>query len=545
MPESKIAMINGCRNLGKIMFLTVRCPDGKCQIILKDKSKIDAISSLHLGSLIKFCGELKPVINKNFQYEAVNPDIDIIKCHNKAPSIDYSKLELSESVGFRLDNISLSLRSENYIKKVKFISDLCMLYMKYMQEKSALFFITPSITTGGTEGGADLFEFDYFSRNACLVQSGQLFKQIMLCSAPRVFSLSTCFRSEKSHTNRHLSESRQFEYESLINKDWKEVIEVAVNFIYKASSLNGCEHEISSYKEMTFSEVKQALKKIGVFSEFDDDISSEEEREIGRYVLENYGSRLIVITHWPVSSRPFYSFVENGQTNTFDLILDGVEIASGGQRIHYSEDLKKSLESKGISSAGMEQYLDVFENGILPHAGFGMGVERLVMTLLKESNIREVTMFPSDSKRAGGIRLKSYAITGGEKIREKAFEMIDGISTEASGFPVKSLILKNKLGENFLAVCPLDSKIDTNKLKSFCNGRVSFEDSEDIKNKYGLTVGSIPPFGDIIGIPMIMDESVIKHDRISFATGRIDENASANLSEFLFKFDVKVDDILK
>lgn len=534
------ALVTGVRNIGKICFVKTRSHIGVSLLVFTKKDLIQDIKNVNIGSYINFSGELVSGISKECDLECKNPNISILNENRNVPPVDYSKSELSDGLESQLDNIPVSIRAEQKVNTTLAISKIFSTYVEYMNKDiKATYFIHPHLTNYGTEGGSEMFEINYFDTKAYLTQSAQIYKQMFVGSLSRVYSISPCFRAEKSSTTKHLAESNQLEYEAHIQNSWEESMEVAANFVMKAfKQVKGMKcfsdiSEIDGYHRMKFDEVKNILKKIDVVGDDDSDISSEEEKAISSYVIDKYGKRMLSITHWHKNTRPFYSFNNNdGTTNTFDLIIDGVEICSGGQRIHSYEELKKSMEESGVNPAKMSQYLESFKYGMPLHGGFGIGLERLCAAILSKRNIRDINHFPSDMKRIGGVKIKERVVTGGNNIRSKAFCSIKGIQEGQQGVSVKSLIVANKNNEHFLLVIPEEKRLNVVSVKEACNGRVHFADPDEIKNKYGLIVGDVPPFGDIIGIPMFLDESIDNYSTISFSTGKIGEHAYASLHDF-------------
>ncbi|MCK5788503.1 MAG: hypothetical protein KAH32_05870 [Chlamydiia bacterium] len=527
-------LLTSKRDIGKIAFLKVRTIFGDIDITVKDKEYLKSLKNVHLGSYIEFLGDIEEKEHGKKSIETLS----LLKPLNitfEKPPLEYESLDDQYKLDFLLDNRSASVRMRRSVQLAKISSFIVLSYTEYMKSIGATYILTPHLTTYGIEGGADLFPVEYFGSTAFLSQSAQMYKQIMVGAIPRVFSISPCFRAEKSSTTRHLSEIHQLEYEShMIEGD--DVLKISIEFIEKVVTGlkdQGLAGDISeSVYEITFEQAKDLSKKEGIISK-DDDLSTEEEKFIGAYINENFGKDIVAITKWPKAARPFYSFSdENGITNTFDILIKGTEVCSGGQRINKYEDLIRSMKENEIEPKSMGFYEEAFRYGMPEHGGFGFGIERLVYAIVGSENIRECVLFPSDMKRVGGRKIELPVIFGGDDIRSFAKSMsktawVEGIS----GDLVKSIILKDKKNNVFMLVLPIDDKIDFKKLRDTC-GKVEFAPKDFIEEKFGLVVGDVPPYGCLAGIETFLSVRISSFERISFSTGRIGEHATMKIVDF-------------
>ena len=273
---------------------------------------------------------------------------------------------------------------------------------------------TPKLVGSATEGGANFFTVNYFDRKAYLAQSPQFYKQAGISIFERVFEVGPVFRAEPHFTTRHVNEFIGLDAEMGFISDFSEVmdeLEQTIKSVF-ANILAERGTELALYgatvpadvpiPRIRLAEAVEILKK-----EYDKvieggDIDGEGERMIGDYVKEKYGSDLVFLTHYPTALRPFYtmpSLDDPKVTESFDLIYRGVEIASGGQRIHDYRQLVASIEARGMNPADFASYLDVFKYGCPPHGGWGLGSERIVQKLLGLSSIKEAILYPRDVKR--------------------------------------------------------------------------------------------------------------------------------------------------
>jgi aspartyl-tRNA synthetase len=274
-----------------------------------------------------------------------------------------------------------------------------------MIKENAIEVILPSIISASSEGGTELFKIRYFEKDAMLSQSCQLYKQMLACSMEKVFAIFPCWRAEKHNTIRHLNEARQFDYEEAFC-DEKKVMEVlgrCIQFIIERLLKERKEElrtlevnlKIPKIKYMTFMEVSDLMKKekINMPSY---DLSIEAEKKLG----ELFKDTVVFVHKWPIEGKPFYIMPEGkSYSKGFDAIWKGTEISSGGQRIHNPELLIEMLKKHELDLKDFKDYIDSFRYGAPPHAGWGLGLERLTMLALNLNNIREATLFPRDRDR--------------------------------------------------------------------------------------------------------------------------------------------------
>ncbi|MEM0380155.1 MAG: aspartate--tRNA(Asn) ligase [Desulfurococcaceae archaeon] len=284
---------------------------------------------------------------------------------------------------------------------------------KYLNEHGFLEVHTPKIVAAGAEGGATLFEIQYFEYKAYLSQSPQLYKQILMTSIPRVYEITPYFRAEKFNTTRHLNESWGIDVEQGFidsEEDVMNTLEELVSYIIDYIRRN-YEEELETigvelkpvskpFKRLKFVEAIEILRSEGFEVSENEDLSDAAEKKLGE-IMKDKGYELYFITKFPWKSTGFYYMrEEDGQyTRKFDLDYRGLEIASGGQREHRYDKLIEAMRDKGLNTNDFKFYLEAFKYGIPSHGGFGLGVERLLMQILGLNNIREATIFVRDRSR--------------------------------------------------------------------------------------------------------------------------------------------------
>ena len=251
---------------------------------------------------------------------------------------------------------------------------------------------------------------------------------------------------------------------------------------------------------------------------------------------------------WKTSKRPFYAFPNEERpelTNTFDLLAGGAEVTSGGQRRHTYASMVEGILSKGMNPASFTDYLSIFKYGMPPHGGFGMGLERLTMTLLQLKNIREASLFPSDPKRIAGNRIKASIFFGQENIRNEIIRLLkqndytfQHLSHEATPTSKtrhayaaranrrsKAIILRGKGSKkNYQVNIPSHLKLDMKAVAQMVGEKCEFEDPEVIKERFGLTIGSIPPFGNLLNLETYFDEEIGHQAKAAFNCGFLTES---------------------
>ncbi|MCA9360789.1 aspartate--tRNA(Asn) ligase, partial [Candidatus Kaiserbacteria bacterium] len=290
-------------------------------------------------------------------------------------------------------------------------------YRQFLIENGFTEFQAPKLVGGDAEGGAEVFKVKYFKNvEACLATSPQLYKQIMVGVFERVFAVGPTFRAEKSATTRHLSEITMLDLEMAFIKDHTDVLALVTKLLIAITervntackdelTLLGMEHALApeSFPTMTLREAQELIKKeTGVDKTNEPDLEPEDERFLCEYAKKNLGSDFVFVTHFPTSKRPFYTHVEPKDpdfTRSFDLLFRGLEMCSGGQRVHKYEELVERIKTKGLEPEKFDFYLQAFRYGIAPHGGIGMGLERLTAKFCGAGNVKEATLFPRDINR--------------------------------------------------------------------------------------------------------------------------------------------------
>lgn len=412
------------RDHGKLIFLDVRDRSGIVQIVINPHISQNAYEQgqkLRSEFVVEITGKVnkrpEKLINLKLETGTVEIEATSITILAEADVLpfDLDQQELNLELPTLLDYRTVSLRHPKIQSIFKVQEAVMEGFRKAAKALGCTEVFTPTISYSSTEGGAEVFRVDYYTQKAFLIQSPQLYKQMMVPVFERVFLVSHAYRAEPSVTTRHLSESTQLDCE-LGFVEFSDLLD-AIEFVGRET----LGHVSSVYKKV-FDEfgitepklvekvprltLKEALEIVFKRTRRDvrqeKDLSPEDEREISAWGLEEHGSDLVTITHYPTLKRAFYTCPDPKDPDhslSYDLIFRGLEILSGSKRIDNYEELKKVIVERGMDTKNFGMYLQAFQYGMPPHGGFSFGLERLTMKLLGLGNIREASLFPRDMER--------------------------------------------------------------------------------------------------------------------------------------------------
>jgi len=401
---SLVGWVEDIRDLGKIIFMTLRDVTGKTQIVLlKDNLKNLKVSK---QSIVYVRGQVKESKAKDLKVEVLAEELKIIAEAKHPLPLDPSG-RIPAKIDTRLNARALDLRNPKNLAIFKIRSQALKAIRDYFLKEGFFEVNTPKIISVGAEGGATLFKVEYFDRVAYLAQSPQLYKEQLTASLERVFEISDFFRAEKSHTRRHLSQFTSVDIE-VAYCDEEDVMNFLENVVIKCIEFvkENCEEELKvlgrnlevpskPFKRITYHQALEDLKEMGRNLNFGEDLKDEDLRYLGK---KHKGFYFIV--DWPLHLKPFYiEAKEDNLSRSFDLQYGYLEIASGGMRVSNRETLERRLKELGIDLSGFKAHLDTFSWGMPPHAGWGMGFDRLLMVITGCKNIREVVLYPRDRFR--------------------------------------------------------------------------------------------------------------------------------------------------
>ncbi|MCI6467666.1 MAG: aspartate--tRNA(Asn) ligase [Faecalicatena sp.] len=402
--------IHSIRNMGDVAFIILRKKEGLFQCVLEKKETDLSIHQIREAMTVRVKGVLLKEERAPHNRELCICKLEILSVPAEPLPIAIDKWKLNTSLEAKLDYRTVSLRNVRERSKFKIQEALARAFRDYLYSQGFTEIHTPKIGSKGAEGGANVFKLAYFHKPAVLAQSPQFYKQMMTGVFDRVFETGPVFRAEKHNTKRHLNEYTSLDFEMGYIDSFEEIMAMETGFLKYAMELLEKDYEkelsilkiklpdVSRIPAVRFDTAKKlAAEKYHRKIRNPYDLEPEEESLIGRYFKEEYGSDFVFVTHYPSKKRPFYAMddpEDERYTLSFDLLFRGLEITTGGQRIHDYETLRKKIADRGMSEEGMEQYLDTFKYGMPPHGGLGIGLERLTMQLIGEDNVKETCLFP-------------------------------------------------------------------------------------------------------------------------------------------------------
>jgi aspartyl-tRNA synthetase len=402
------------RDLGGIAFLVLRDRKGLAQVTLVKKllgkEAFKSARSISRESAIMVRGNVKAEPKAPRGYEILPTEIRVLNAAQVPLPLDPTE-KVECELDTRLDSRFMDIRRPCVLAAFEIESSVLQYLRGFFTQRGLTEVFTPKIVAAATEGGTDLFPISYFEKEAFLNQSPQLFKQMLMgAGMDRVFEIGPIFRAEEHDTRRHLNEAISIDIEVSFadDKDVMEILEEAVAGAYQHVA-ETCAYQLSvldlklevpklPFRRITYTEaLEMASEKAGVKMQWGDDLDTETERFLGETIGEHY-----FLTDWPSSIKPYYTLPYEDKTEVcrgFDLMHPTMELASGAQRVHDYNQLVERIKEKGLDPDGFEFYLKAFRYGMPPHAGWGLGLSRLVMTMLKLENIRDAVLFPRDRRR--------------------------------------------------------------------------------------------------------------------------------------------------
>ncbi|MFR7975320.1 MAG: aspartate--tRNA(Asn) ligase [Intestinibacter bartlettii] len=399
-------------DLSNIVFVKLRDKSGIIQLVTNKEQ----IEGLKLENAIEVIGKKSKNEKAPGGIEIIVDEIKILgrTYYDKLP-FEINSYKNKAALETQLDHRTIALRRPEIRAIFKVQNEIEQAFRDYLRSKNFEQIHTAKIIDSSTEGGSEMFTVNYFDRRSFLAQSPQFYKQMMVGAGfERVYEIGHAYRAELHNTWRHLNEYVSLDVEMGFIKDEFELMDLEEGFLdYLFKHLNKvCKKELEMYKVELPNEVKIPritleeshkilLEKYNKKSPIGN-IDAKGEELICDYVKKEYGTEFVFLTKYPVAKRPMYTMPDDEDktlTKSFDLIYDGLEITTGGQRINDYEMLKENIIKFGLNPEDFDFYLDTFKYGMPPHGGFAIGLERLTMKILKLSNIREATLVPRDMKR--------------------------------------------------------------------------------------------------------------------------------------------------
>ncbi len=401
--------VSSIRGHGNISFVTIIDRIGEVQIVAKKglcpDELLEKISKLKEHSCIGLIGKVKTSDKSPTGVEVIPKDLKVFSAVEKIPPFDpYAKTV--KNIDTRLEIRAIDLRRDNLKKIFQARSEVLKVIREYFYEENFIEVNTPKIIATATEGGAALFPIFYYNKEAFLAQSPQLYKEQLTMSFEKVFEIAPIFRAEPSRTNRHLSEAISVDFEESyvdyndVMKRIEQIIIRTISVIQKFSQDNsGTEFMIPVKSDTipvyTYAELLEKIQNTGAKSQWGDDLYPAQLNKIGI-------TGFYFIKDWPIGPKPFYVKVSKNDpkiSESFDLMYGDLEISSGSTRIEKKTELEDRMRNKGMKIDTFGYHLNAFEYGVPPHAGCGIGLERLIMALTGTENIRDTTFYPRDVDR--------------------------------------------------------------------------------------------------------------------------------------------------
>ncbi|MDH5815837.1 MAG: aspartate--tRNA(Asn) ligase [Candidatus Nezhaarchaeota archaeon] len=416
LPDGSEVIVMGwlheIRDLGSIKFLVIRDSTGIAQVTIK-KSEVDPrvfekISHLTRESVIAVKGIVKKNEKSKLGFEILPREIKLLNVSKSPLPLDVTG-KVPADFETRMNARFMDLRRPSELMVFRLQHEVLKAIRAFLDENDFLEVITPKILVSATEGGAELFKVQYFERIAYLAQSPQLYKELLTSCFERVYEIGVYFRAEESNTPYHLNEFTSVDIEAAFMdyRDVMKILEECIVYVYQhlkkeyyeeLKKMNPSFTEPNTpFPVITYSEAVELLHKKGVKIDWGDDLTTPALRRLS----EEYGSYYFIID-WPTKTKPFYIKPHRDDekiSESFDLMWRHIELASGGSRIYLREELEKNIRDRGLNLESFQEYLKVFDYGMPPHAGWGLGLSRFLMVLTGRSNIREVVLFPRDRTR--------------------------------------------------------------------------------------------------------------------------------------------------
>ncbi len=407
--------IHKIRRMSGFAFILLRTRRETIQCVLEEAAGGIAISELREEMCVRILARVVPEPRARQGLELHVERIEVLSAPAEPLPVAVNTNKAAPSLETLLDLRPVTLRSERERAIFRVQAALCEGFRRFLTQASFVEVHTPKLVSEGVEGGANLFSLAYFGRQAYLSQSPQAYKQMLVGAFERVFEIGPVFRAEKHDTSRHLNEYTGVDFEMGYIEGFEDVMRMEVGMIKSALACvkETCAPEIAllgahlpcadAIPSLTFDEAKAWLaKKEGYAPGEAMDLDPEEERALCEIVRQKTGAEFVFVTRYPSEKRPFYVLddpMRPKQTLSFDLLFRGLEVTTGGQRIHdYTQQVEK-MKRRGLNPDAFSDYLLMHKAGMPPHGGMGLGLERFTAQLLGLGNVRRATLFPRDTHR--------------------------------------------------------------------------------------------------------------------------------------------------
>lgn len=394
------------RDFGGLQFIVLRDRSGTAQCVGNDLELPLSESSLEI------VGTVAAHPKAPNGYEVQIEHCRVLSAASQPPPLEIPKMEWNVNPETIFDYRMVSLRGLKERAVLKVQAELLAACREFMAVEHFTEISTPKIVSAGAEGGANLFELEYFGQQAYLAQSPQLYKQIMVGVFERVFEIAPVYRAEEHATSRHLNEYLSIDVEMGFIDNEEDVMQLENRLLsHVMQRLTQTASAEFALLGATIPAVPQCIPRIELLAARQlveqqyghtvggKDLDPEAERLVSQHFADQEGSEFVFVTKYPLAARPFYTYPEGQLTRGFDLLFRGIEITSGGQRIHQYQMLQEAIERYRLDPQTLTGYSEVFRYGMPPHGGFAIGAERLTASLLALGNVRHARAFPRDRQR--------------------------------------------------------------------------------------------------------------------------------------------------
>nr|WP_296073550.1 aspartate--tRNA(Asn) ligase [uncultured Actinoplanes sp.] len=391
------------RLLKSVAFLIVRDVDGLSQVLVTDPQTRAQLEQLTEESVVQVVATVTPNGQAPGGVELTEPIVTSLATAEQLP-FEVHRPSLSATLPVQLDHAALALRHPARRHSLRVAAAATAGFRTALTEQRFTEIQTPKIVASATESGANVFRLDYFGRPGYLAQSPQFYKQLMVGVFERVFEVGPVFRAEPSDTARHLAQYTSLDAEMGFIDDHRDVMAAltrTLTVMMATITARAAFPTPKVPKEIPAVHFTEALTIAGAPAD-EPDLAPAHERALGEWALREHGSEFVYVTGYPMRKRPFYTHPDPrdvAYSNGFDLLFRGLEIVTGGQRLHRYQDYVDALTRAGEPLEPYQGYLDGFRYGMPPHGGWAIGLERFVARLTGVANVREVTAFPRDLNR--------------------------------------------------------------------------------------------------------------------------------------------------
>ncbi|HET9860409.1 MAG TPA: aspartate--tRNA(Asn) ligase [Nocardioidaceae bacterium] len=415
VPPGETAKVEGWihrrRALAAVTFVVIRDRSGLAQVVVKDPQTVEQVAGMGEETVVEVAGTVIANPSAPGGFELVDPTFELLSEPAHTPPVELWRPTMSAGLPTLLDNAPVTLRHPRSKASWMLASASMQGFRRALTEEGFTEIQTPKIVGTSTESGANVFTVDYFGQQAYLAQSPQLYKQTLVGVFERVFEVGPVFRAEPHDTVRHIAEYVSLDAELGFIEDHRDVLAVlrtAVDGMLTAiAELAPAAVDLLAVELPTVPDqipvihFADALKLVGA-PEDEPDLAPAHERALSAWAIAEHGSEFLAVEGYPMRKRPFYTHPQPDDprwSNSFDLLFRGLELTTGGQRLHRYTDYQAALAATGQSEEPYAGYLQAFKHGMPPHGGFAIGLERWVARLTGAENIRSARLFPRDLNR--------------------------------------------------------------------------------------------------------------------------------------------------